>query len=158
MADSYIPPYLVSAPNYEPRPFDPELAKSLRKPARGTRILAREQAEAEALAVERREKAAAKKRDTRCRWPEAHKCRGGDLEAAHIRDASLGGAMDAANLVTLCPWIHRRGPESIHGKQLRIECETERGAWGPLSFWKQGEDGQYFMVKRETAPFIYEKD
>lgn len=128
------------------------------KPARGTAILAREEAAALALKTEREQKAIAKKRDGRCRWPESHKCRGGELEAAHVRDASLGGDMDAANLVTLCPWIHRRGPESIHGKQLKIECETARGANGPLSFWRQGEDGAYFMVKREIAPGVIEKD
>jgi len=119
--------------------------------------LEREQATAEALTIERKAKAAAKKRDGRCRWPVAHKCRGGQLEAAHIVDASLGGAMDAKNLVTLCPWIHRRGPESIHGKQLQIVCDTERGADGPLSFFMRDERG-WFMVKREVAPFRYEKD
>lgn len=127
------------------------------KPQRGTRVLDREEAQAAALKLERQEKGKAKKRDGRCRWPEAHKCRF-DLEAAHIVDASLGGPMDAENLVTLCGWIHRRGPESIHGKQLRIEKETARGAWGPLSFWKQDAAGVWFMVRRETAPFRYERD
>ncbi len=135
-----------------------DLRTSLQKPERGTRILEREQAQATARTIEKREKGAAKKRDGRCRWPEHHTCRGGELEAAHIVDASLGGAMDAANLVTLCPWIHRRGPESIHGKQLKVECETERGAHGPLSFWRRGEDGEFYMVKRETAPGVIEKD
>lgn len=135
------------------------------KPARGSAILAREAIEAEADKLEREQKGAAKKRDGRCRWPEAHKCRGGELEAAHIVDASRGGEMDARNLVTLCPWYHRRGPESIHGKQLKIEVEEDdRGAWGPLSFWRQtgefDELGQpvYFLIARETAPFVLERD
>jgi hypothetical protein len=94
---------------------------NLQKPARGSLILAREKAEAEADRIEREEKGKAKKRDGRCRWPEKHICRGGALEAAHIEDASLGGPMDAKNLITVCQWIHRRGPESIHGKQLKVE-------------------------------------
>lgn len=134
------------------------------KPARGTRILEREKAEAEALKLEREQKGIAKKRDGRCRWPEPHKCRGGALEAAHIQDASLIGPMDAANLITVCPWIHRRGPESIHGKQLKVEADAAGGAWAGLSFWRQTEQfdelGQpvYYLVRREVAPFVYERD
>lgn len=134
------------------------------KPAKGTRVLAKERADADARQIELIQKGLAKKRDGRCRWPEKHKCRGGELEAAHIEDASTGGAMDAENLVTVCPWIHRRGPESIHGKQLKVEKETARGAWAALSFWKQ--DGtfdalgqpKYYLVAREIAPFRYERD
>lgn len=141
-----------------------DVAKRLERPARGSSLLAREQAAADADAIERREKAKAKKRDGRCRWPEKHVCRGGELEAAHIVDASLGGAMADWNLVTTCPWIHRRGPETIHGKQLKVEAETERGANGPLSFWRQTGEfdalGQptYYLVAREIAPFRYERD
>jgi hypothetical protein len=138
---------------------------NLQKPARGSLILAREKAEAEAARIEREAKGAVKKRDGRCRWPEKHVCRGGELEAAHIVDASLGGLMASENLVTVCPWIHRRGPESIHGKQLKVETETtERGAWGALSFWRQTGEfdalGQptYYLVARETRPFQYERD
>lgn len=140
-------------PNYE----RPALVAIGAKPSRGQRVLDKERDDAEALKHEREQKGLTRKRDGRCRWPEAHKCRF-DLESAHIVDASLGGLMDAENLVTLCAWIHRRGPESIHGKQLQIEKETERGAWGPLSFWKKGADGAFYLVARETAPFIYERD
>lgn len=141
-----------------------DIAERLKRPLRGQRILDKEEAEAEALELERIQKGLTKRRDGRCRWPEKHTCRGGELEAAHIQDASTGGEMDAANLVTVCPWIHRRGPESIHGKQLKVEKETARGAWGPLSFWRQTGDfdelGQptYYLVARETAPFRLERD
>lgn len=149
----YVPPYLCIAPNYARPAFSPVDPK----PARGTRVLDRERDQANALKLEREQKAIAKKRDGRCRWPEEHKCRF-ELEAAHILDASLGGLMNAANLVMLCGWIHRRGPESIHGKQLRIDVETARGAWGPLSFWKQDAAGVYYMVAREKAAGVVEKD
>jgi hypothetical protein len=151
-------------PNYARPELDADTLKRLAKPSRGQRILDKEDADARALKREREQKGLAKKRDGRCRWPEAHKCRGGELEAAHILDASLGGPMAAENLVTVCPWIHRRGPESIHKKQLKVDKETERGADGPLSFWKQtgefDELGQptYFLVAREIAPFRYERD
>ena len=127
------------------------------KPQRGSLILEREQRKAEAKVLERVEKKAAKKRDGKCRWPERHVCRG-PLEAAHIKDASLGGEMDRKNLVTLCSFMHRQGPESIHGKQLKVECETPEGANGPLAFYRQTLDGSYYCVRREVMPFVYAKD
>jgi hypothetical protein len=70
---------------------------ALPKPPRGSHTLTREQAKREKLALERQVKAAVKHRDGRCRWPEKHKCRG-ELEAAHIKDASLGGELATENL------------------------------------------------------------
>ena len=128
------------------------------KPVRGALMLEREERQAKALSIEKREKAKAKKRDGgKCRWPEKHKCRG-VLESAHILDTSLMGEMAAENLVTLCSWLHRRGPVSIHGKQLRVECETAAGANGPLAFYQQGVDGEFYLVARETAIGVYERD
>lgn len=127
------------------------------KPQRGQRVLDKEAHDAELDAIEKREKGKAKKRDMGCRWPEKHKCRGG-LEAAHIRDASLGGEMASRNLIVLCAWLHRRGPVSIHGKQLRIEPETARGADGPCAFYQQGVDGRFYLVARETAIRQVERD
>jgi len=113
-------------------------------------VLDKEKEDVESRAVEKREKAKAKRRDKGCRWPEKHKCRG-VLESAHLRDASLGGAMVASNLITLCAWLHRRGPVSIHGKQLRIEPETSRGADGPCAYYQQGVDGRFYLVAREVG-------
>lgn len=127
------------------------------KPVRGQLVLDREAERADLAKIEDREKKAARRRDGGCRWPEKHKCRG-LLEAAHIRDASLGGDMDRRNLVTLCAWLHRRGPVSVHGKQLRVEAETSAGADGPLAFYQQGVDGRMYLVAREIAIRQYEKD
>lgn len=127
------------------------------KPARGSYVLEREKNRAEAADIERKAKAKAKRRDGRCRWPEPHKCLGG-LESAHIVDASLGGAMATENLVTLCAWLHRRGPESIHGKHIKIEKETTDGADGALSFWRRLLSGEWYLVARERSPFILERD
>lgn len=148
----YIPGYQC-LPNYERPAFSPVPPK----PQRGQRVLDKEKADAEALKKELEVKKAVKRRDVVCQWPEPHKCRGG-LECAHIIDASLGGRMHEENLILLCAWIHRRGPESIHGKQLKIEAETSWGARGPLGFWKKGEDGAYYLVARQRADGTVERD
>lgn len=137
------------------------------KPQRGSATLEREKADKERESREQHVAKAVKARDGRCRWPEAHKCRG-MLEAVHIVDKKMGGdhglVTDTGNVVTLCRWIHRAGPESIHGKQLKVEKETERGADGPLSFWRQTDGfdalGQpvYAMVARESSPGVIERD
>lgn len=134
------------------------------KPERGAARIASEDADAARLKKEREVAADVKKRDNwTCRWPEPHKCRGG-LEAVHIDDKSLLGATSTENEVSLCAWIHRRGPESIHGKQLKVEKETPRGADAALSFWRK--DGRfdalgqptYALVAREVRPFQLERD
>lgn len=108
------------------------------KPLRGEHVLEREDQRAKDRKAEAVAKTKAKVEDNfTCRWPEKHICRG-LLEGAHLKDKSLGGEDVPENLITLCSWIHRRGPESIHGKQLRIEPETPRGARGPCSFWRHG--------------------
>jgi hypothetical protein len=130
----------------------------LPKPTRGSAVLEREKHRAEREKAEREAKLAAKARDGfRCRWPLTHKCRGG-LEAAHILDASLGGACEPANLVSLCAWLHRRGPESIHGKQLKVEPMTHHHANGPLQFWRKDEDGSFYLVAEERSVGIVERD
>jgi hypothetical protein len=138
--------------------------KSLQKPEKGTALMERHSADLARKQQERDVADAVRKRDGRCRWPEAHKCLGGPLEAAHIVDKSLRGETATENVVLLCPFIHRRGPESIHGKQLRVEKETPEGANSILSFWRQlGEFdplGQpvYYLVARERAIGILERD
>lgn len=135
-----------------------ELVRIGPKPARGTRVLDKEAEDARYLIHERLVKAEVRARDGRCRWPEKHKCRFA-LEAAHVVDASLGGLMEPWNLILVCGWIHRRGPESIHGKQLRVERDTAQDVKHPLfSFWKQDAAGTYYEIAREVAPFQYEKD
>lgn len=134
------------------------------KPERGSAKLARERDDAERIQHEREIASQVKAREGyRCRWPEAHKCRG-PLEAVHIVDKSLLGATCLENEVAFCAWIHRQGPESIHGKQLKVEKETAAGANGALSFWRR--DGgfdelnqpTYALVGREVRPGQIERD
>lgn len=136
--------------------WPPRYAKPQAKPERGSATLAREKDDKDRLAHEREVAKQVKERDEyRCRWPEVHKCRG-PLEAAHIVDKSLGGATAPENELAVCRWIHRAGPESIHGKQLKVEKESADGANGYLTFWRRTDDfdalGQpiYSLVARET--------
>lgn len=140
-----------------------ERGKPVWKPKRGAAILEREKADAEREKHEREIAKQVKARDKTCRWPERHKCRGG-MEAAHIIDKSRGGDTATHNELLLCAWIHRRGPDSIHGKGLKVETESPQGADGPLSFWRQTGEydalGQpiYYCVARERSIGVVEKD
>jgi hypothetical protein len=141
-----------------------EAAGGFAKPARGSAVLAREKDDAVREQKEIDVARLVKRRDGRCRWPEAHTCRGGPLEAVHIVDKSRGGETSTENEITLCPWLHRRGPESIHGKELKVEKETPRGADGPLSFWRwNGEVDAlgkwvYHCIAVESSPGIISRD
>jgi len=132
------------------------------KPRRGSAVLEREKKRKDIEDRQAEIIKAAKARDGyRCRWPEAHKCRG-LLEGAHIEAKGMGGDHGertyTGNIITLCAWIHRRGPDSLEHHQLRIETETERGADGPLSFWREGKDGKWYCVGRELAVGILCRD
>lgn len=131
------------------------------KPERGSGVLAKEARRAEIEAHERAVKQRTKRRDGGCRWPEASDCRG-ILEGAHIEAKGMGGdhgeRTHTGNVVTLCLWHHRKGPASIHSPNGRIDCETDAGADGPLSFWRRGSDGGWFCVGRERSVGVIERD
>jgi len=150
---------LADLPDHDPRPLTEQLAK----PRKGTAVLERETRRAEHKAAEDEVIAEAKRLDGhRCRWPEHHKCRGG-LEGAHVfKHRGMGGnpAGDLTTVdkvLTVCAWIHRRGPETIDGKDLRVDAETNQGTRGPCSFWRRTDRG-WVMVAREVLPFVVERD
>ncbi len=127
--------------NYE----RPAFTGPMWKPERGSRVIAREEQREEESAELIAAKKAAKLRDGhRCCWPEKHKCRGG-IESAHIVDKSRGGPDTTANLITICAWMHRRGPKSIHSKDCVVQPLTDRGADGPVAYyrtvWNEGKRG-----------------
>ena len=133
------------------------------KPARGTALLERELRKSERKAAEDAAIREAKQRDGyRCRWPEKHKCRG-ELEGAHVflhrgMGGNPAGDRTAPELVLpVCAWMHRRGSESIDGKDLKVDAETAAGTAGPCSFWRRTERG-WHLVAREILPFVYERD
>lgn len=132
------------------------------KPSKGTALLERESRKREHKAAEDAVIAEAKRIDGRCRWPEAHKCRGG-LEGAHVfQHRGMGGNPEGdrttvESILTVCAWIHRRGPESIDGKDLKVEAETAEGTRGPCAFWRQTAEG-WHLVAREVLPHVTERD
>lgn len=140
----------------------PEFTGSFFKGPRGSAVIAKEKDAAKDTADEIDIKRQVRERDKKCRWPGKHKCRGG-MEAAHIVDASRGGACSTPNLVLLCKWIHRTGPESIHGKELEIRILSKKGADGALSFHRKAfsetKAGEYTWrtVGKETAPGVLAK-
>lgn len=109
---------------------------------------------------------AAKERDhRRCRIPEDFGTHDGPIYSAHIFEADeIGGDhshwSDTSNLMTVCRGHDRTGVISLQGAQIKVVAETERGADDVCSFWRRGENGEYFMVRREIsiAPFTYERD
>lgn len=134
------------------------------KPERGSARLEREKRKADQKAAEDAVIAEAKALDSfRCRWAGRHKCRG-PLEGAHVfQHRGMGGNPEGDRttvdkILTVCAWIHRLGPRTIDGGDLRVVAESDKGTRGPCSFWRETPDGAWFMVARERAPFVYERD
>jgi hypothetical protein len=152
-------------PNYSRPVIDAETRARLQKPVRGSKVLAKEKAVAEETAEERLAKKDAKARDmNRCRWPEPHKCRGG-IEGAHVKDKSTGGRASNVpqNILTVCAWIHRRGPVSIHGGDYEIEPLTKLGTNGPIAVyrrvWNEGKRGASILhlIAKERGIHVWER-
>lgn len=133
------------------------------KPARGSYRQERDEQRAAEVAKEELAIKDAKVRDGHhCCWPERHKCRG-LLEGAHIVDKSRGGANHTSNIISVCAWIHRRGPESIHSKDLVVQPLTDAGADGAVAYyrriWSEVKRGESSLrlIARERATRILER-
>lgn len=146
-------------PELDTSRFPPRWTGPNFKGPRGAATVAKEKAAAKETAEDIDVKRQVRERDKKCRWPGKHKCRGG-FECVHIIDASRGGQMVTTNLVLFCGWIHRKGPESIHGKQLEVRILSKKGADGALSFhrkvFSETRAGEYTWrtVSKETAPGV----
>jgi hypothetical protein len=126
----------------------------------------REERKAARRAQERKAKQEAKAMDFgRCRWPQCD-CAGAavtrPLESAHRRAKGMGGNPDGSrndprNLITLCHDRHQ-GPKSLHSGDLKVVPLTDEGTRGACEFWSTDERGQPYLVARERAPFVYERD
>lgn len=77
---------------------------------------------------------------------------------AHIVYASAGGSMEASNRVTLCARCHN----DEHKDRLRFTAEggpyVGIDANQPMEFWRKGEDGVWFLARREIAIHRAERD
>jgi hypothetical protein len=131
------------------------------KQPRGTATIKKEKAAKAETDEEILIKGDVKARDKKCRCPLKHKCRGG-MEVIHLRDRSLGGAYTTANLWLGCGWIHRRGPVSIHGKDIEIVPLTDKGMDGGCEWWlltypEGGGEPNRKLIAIESAPGVIQK-
>ena len=116
------------------------------------------------MIAEDEQKAIARARDRRCRWPHCEICRRYKNlipQAAHVVQAKgMSGdrlmARSMANqLMLLDPITH--GAQERHEKDV-VPIDPVLGTDGPCEFWAEDEQGQKYLVARETAPFEYERD
>jgi hypothetical protein len=68
----------------------------------------------------------------------------------HLQYRSAGGPSESWNLVLLCPTCH----QSEHRSQLRIDGNADV----MLDFWRRGEDGHWYLSRRELGVHQIEKD
>jgi 5-methylcytosine-specific restriction endonuclease McrA len=68
----------------------------------------------------------------------------------HIVYRSAGGEDVAHNVVTLCA--------SCHDQQHRGWLDVRGNATHGIELWQNDGNGGWFLLRRETAPFIYEHD
>lgn len=113
---------------------------------------------------EDREKTKVRKRDLRCRWPHCANCLAHrpPLDVAHVCGAKgMGGdhgTRSSAQQMMLIDHVTHLATGGIeqHGKW--VEPLTPEGTDGPCEFWQRDAHGRPFLVARELAPFIYERD
>lgn len=148
----------------------------LKKPPRGAYNLDRRRRQTARKALEEDINQQVVFRDGRCRWPHcAHMRKARShwprLEAAHLTAKGSGGDPRALRSsleqqITLCFFHHQADRQEAHPDgslerhDLRIEPLTPQGTSGPCEFWRRASpDGEdWYLVARETAPFIYERD
>lgn len=138
--------------------------RSLRKPIKGDFLLERKERRKTIDDAEDEQKAIARRRDGRCRWPKCEVCRRYKdipLEVAHVLQAKgmsgdRTGERSTADKLMLLDRITHAAQER-HEKRIE-PLDPERGTFGPCEFWSEDENGQPYLVAREVAPFIYERD
>lgn len=140
------------------------IERSLRKPIKGEFLLERKERRKDLDADEDAQKAIARARDRRCRWPHCEICRRFKdivLEVAHVVQAKgmsgdRTGERSTADKLMLLDRITHAAQER-HAKDIK-PLDPVLGTAGPCEFWTEDERGQMYLVARETAPFIYERD
>lgn len=140
------------------------------KPAKGSSAIDRKARRKQIEQYEDQQKLIVRKRDRICRWPYCRhmKDQAVRLEVAHVEAKKIGGdhgvRSHSGNLMLLCFWHHQADaqpghPEgSIERHDLKIEPLTAEGTNGPCSFYAKDADGRWFVVRQETAPFLYARD
>jgi hypothetical protein len=139
-----------------------EQLERLRKPAKGSALLDRRDKRAQIKAHEATEKAKVVKRDglKACRLVPTCQERE-KFETAHLDDKGMGGdhgnRTSADRMIRSC-FFHHQGPWSLHSNDLRVDCLTPEGTDGPVEVWARDEHQQWYLLKRETAVNVVERD
>lgn len=130
------------------------------KPAKGTHWREGRERRKSVVAEEEAAKAYVRSKDVRCRWPHCANCRSlkPRLEVAHLVPKGAGGSNDVGNLILLDFLTHQSGPSSLEQHGKRIVPVTAQGTRGPCEFWSTDAQGQWYLVAREVAPHVYERD
>ena len=133
------------------------------KPAKGSGLIERKTRRKAEVAFEDTEKAKVRKRDGRCRWPRCEACKRFKprLEVAHVKAKGMGGdngQRSTADQMILLDYLTHQGANGLEQHGLKIQPLTKAGTDGPCDFWAQDVSGHWFLVAREVAPFVYEKD
>lgn len=133
------------------------------KPAKGSGFIAAKTRRKKIVGAEDAEKDAVRDADRRCRWPHCENCRSyrPRLEVAHATAKGMGGdhgtRSDRTQMILL-DYLTHQGADGLEQHGRRIETLTEAGTRGPCEFWAKDERGEWYLVARELAPFIYERD
>lgn len=122
----------------------------------------RDAAKAKIRADEKEQKALVRKRDGShyCRLvPHCDSTR--DFETAHVDDKGMGGdhgIRSTADLMVRSCFAHHRGNFSLHSNDIRVEYLTAENANGPIQVWGRDTRGQWFLLGRESAIGVWERD
>lgn len=134
------------------------------KPEKGSSLMERRERRRAIVASEEAEKATVRARDRRCRWPQCEQCRKWQprLEVAHLDAKGMGGdhgTVSTADAMILLDWLtHQSGPSSLEQHGRKIVPLTDQGTNGPCEFWMHDPKDGWYLVARERAPFVYERD
>lgn len=141
---------------------DEQLARLTNKPAKGSLTLERREKRAQIRTHEKDQKALVVQRDgaKNCRLvphcPEREK-----FETAHLDDKGMGGDHGlrtvADRMIRSCIF-HHQGARSLHSKDLKVEYLSDQGTNGAIAVWARDERGKWFLLKRETACNVTERD
>jgi len=141
-----------------------ERGKPVWRPEKGTSLKEARERRKSVKAAEDAAKDAVRKRDRVCRWPNCENCRSFKprLEVAHLDAKGMGGdhgtVSEPHQMILLDFLTHQGGTSSLEQHGRRIEPLTAAGTNGPCEFWATDENGQWYLVAREQAPFLYERD
>lgn len=133
------------------------------KPTREDRVLEKRQRRTAIETHEATEKAKVVRRDGAhyCRLVPG--CKERELhETAHLDDKGMGGdpqglRTQAETMIRAC-FFHHQGKWSLHSGALRVEYLTPAKANGPIEVWAKDQSGGEYLVGRERAVGMWERD